>query len=155
MNRPDWNKESSGPTDEIRRLERKLAAIRVKQEEFEAWERSRRPIKIGFAIVIPLVLIVEGVHFYLTLNRTEGSGKAPWLMMATAACLGGLSWWYYRQAKSQRHKVFTGRSRIMQMADSIERRLGEIRRVDGVTGTGPSVPSYHQQPENTKSFPGR
>ena len=116
----------AGIEKEISKLERKLELIRTKQSAFEDWERSRRPIRIGFWIVIPIVLAVEGVHFYVTLGRTQGS-RAPWLMILSAVGLTVVSIWYYRQAKTQRDNVLMGFSRAAETADRLEARIRELR----------------------------
>ncbi len=131
------NREDIAGTDterQIRDLERKLDAIRRRLDAHEEWERSRRPIRIGFRIVIPIVLSIEAVHLYWTFGRTQG-GRAPWLMAGAILAVSALSIWYYRQAKVQRDKVLMGFSRARDAAVLIESRIEELRSRSGPATT--------------------
>ena len=116
----------AGIEREIDNLERKLKVLRGKQAAWVEWEKSRRPIRIGFRIVIPIVLAIEGAHLYLTLGRTQG-GRAPWLMGLAIVAVAALSFWYYRQAKVQRDNVLMGFSRAAETAERIEARIEELK----------------------------
>jgi hypothetical protein len=119
---------------EIEAAERKLALIRRKQKDLAEWDRSRRPIRIGFFVVIPIVLLIEAVHLYSTFDKTQGNRRAPWLMLASTLVVAAISWWYYRQARSQRDRVFRGWDRAARYADELEIRIVRLRAEAGVTG---------------------
>lgn len=112
----------------IRAAETKLALIRGRQKAAREWERSRRPIRIGFFVAIPIVLSIEAVHLYLTLDLTQGGGRAPWLMLAATAFVIAISLWYYRQARRQRDGVLRGFARAARFAGELEARIASLRR---------------------------
>lgn len=108
--------------------ETKLALIRGRQAAIREWERSRRPIRIGFFVAIPIVLSIEAVHLYLTLDLTQGGGRAPWLMLLATVFVIAISLWYYRQARRQRDGVLRGFARAARFAGELEVRIAALRR---------------------------
>jgi hypothetical protein len=112
----------------IRAAETKLALIRGRQAAVREWERSRRPIRIGFFVAIPIVLSIEAVHLYMTLDLTQGGGRAPWLMLLATAFVIAISLWYYRQAKRQRDGALRGFARAARFAGELEARIAALRR---------------------------
>jgi len=120
--------------------ERKLGLIRKKQADLKEWDRSRRPIRIGFLVVIPIVLTIEAFHLYAALSSTQGSSRAPWIMILALLFVTGVSFWYYRQARSQRDRVFRGFDRAAAVAQELEKRLLEIAREEMRLRDGPTEP---------------